>query len=314
MGRNVSTPKAQSSPETHQPLQAPSARVSQACPHGRTRDMQLERLAGSLGFLCVSHTRIPEPTGFFKYEEAESPKLCSSTEFNPKQPVSTFRPRGLAVSTLRPVLKNKSDSFNSRPVTKVHINQAVFRTLVKLFQIQDPLYKKLRTRTTGQVQSPTSGSSGDHLAPPPPEACIHPPQHSRQAALCHFGWLSVCLPPCRVEGEERGEHRTQESVSEVHRHHLTDTPEAAVNGVCSWEETGVWGQRPYFQPCSGPLKNLCQVLKNLCQVLFQQNLSLVRSYGTSLKSQLPGRLRPKDCKFKASLINLPRPYFKIKNR
>lgn len=212
LGRNVSTPKAQSSPETHQPLQAPSARVSQACPHGRTRDMQLERLAGSLGFLCVSHTRIPEPTGFFKYEEAESPKLCSSTEFNPKQPVSTFRPRGLAVSTLRPVLKNKSDSFNSRPVTKVHINQAVFRTLVKLFQIQDPLYKKLRTRTTGQVQSPTSGSSGDHLAPPPPEACIHPPQHSRQAALCHFGWLSVCLPPCRSDRRgRRGERRTQDA-------------------------------------------------------------------------------------------------------
>lgn len=75
-------------------------------------------------FSCVGHTHILEPTGFFKYEEAERLKLPSFPEFNHKQMVSRLRPTGLTVSNLRPVLKNKSGSLHFRHATDVCINQA----------------------------------------------------------------------------------------------------------------------------------------------------------------------------------------------
>lgn len=73
------------------------------------------------------------------------------------------------------------------------LTRQIYQPPVEPLQLQGPLYEKLgfRTRTTGQVQSPARRSSGGHLALPPPPACIHPPQHSRQAELRHFSWLKL---------------------------------------------------------------------------------------------------------------------------
>lgn len=71
---------------------------------GPGQDTQLHRPTSPM-FCQSSATLMLEPTAFLKEEAAELKKPHSFTEFDHKRTVSSFKPRGLTVSALRPVLK-----------------------------------------------------------------------------------------------------------------------------------------------------------------------------------------------------------------
>lgn len=195
--------------------------------------------------------------------------------------VSMLRPRGLTISTLRPVLRNKSGSLNFRHTADVHINQVVFQPPVKPFQIQGPVYKKQVENQDIRASSQPSleklwDQSGTVTA-----RSMHPPTTAFQASWADSLLLAFSLlpsSPALSAWKEKGAQNKQckGPLQKLHHHHSTDTPEAAVKDcVCFWKENGVRRQRPFNLTSLGPWKT--------CQVLFQQNLSFVRSCGTKTK-------------------------------
>lgn len=180
------------------------------------------------------------------------------------------------------------------------INQAVFQPSVKLLQTQGPLYKQLgfRTTPTGQGQSAALGSSGDHCTSSAHSR--HPPTTAFQAScLCHFCWLSdVSLLTSHCSSYQhgrRGEYRTQCTGIRVETPPtITSLPEAVAS-----KRTGHGGLPP-------STLHLWALVK-LVSSTVSTNFRFCPSCGTSLKSQPPGRLRPRDCECKASVVNLMSP-------
>lgn len=100
----------------------------------------------------------------------------------------------------------------------MHSNQTVLQPSIKLLQIQGPLYKQLRFRTTS--------SQGKIRAQPwealeiiwrclYPQHAFRPPQHSRQAG-CVTSAVSVLTTATSMEGEEITERSAKGSVSKLH--------------------------------------------------------------------------------------------------
>lgn len=194
------------------------------------------------------------------------------------------------------MLKNKSGSVNFRRTTDVLINQTVFQPSVKLLQIQGPIYKQLgfKTTPTGQGQSAALGNSGDDLALPLPTAGIRPPGHSRRA-VCVTCWLSdiSLLTPHRSSYQHgrKGEYRTQCTGIRVKTPPtVTSLPEAAAS-----KRTG--------HRSLPPSTLLLWALIKLVSSTASTNFRFRRSCGTSVKSQPPERLRPRDGECKAQIMS-----------
>lgn len=129
---------------------------------------------------------------------------------------------------------------------------------------------------------PSLGSSGGHLALPPPHSG-HPPTTAFQANwLCHFcrpRTVSL-LTAATAREERRAQSKTsgpKGSVSRVHHHHFTATAGAAV------EENQARGQRPpSFKPTSqGLLKPASSTVSTnfrFCQIPWYKTKNLTYMY------------------------------------
>lgn len=149
----------------------------------------------------------------------------------------------------------KNESLNLRGTSDVHINQTVLQPSIKLLQIQGPLYKRLRFRTT----SSTTSSQGKIRAQPwealeiiwrclcPQHASAH---HSIPGKLAVSPLLSQSSPQLPAWKKRRAQSTVQGDPCQNSTHHQLYRRQRQLPRVSASKErgrrTGASHRQPYI--------------------------------------------------------------------